>query len=101
MNNKKSVKGIMLDGKDNVAIVTADTMPGDPVFYCRDENHYIVSRDEIRQYHKIALSDIEKGSFVIRYGEKIGVAIKNIKAGESVHVHNLKSESEARYEGIV
>ena len=95
MDNKKSVKGIMLDRKDNVAIVTADTMPGDPVFYGQDENHYIVSRDEIRQYHKIA------GSFVIRYGEKIGVAIKSIKAGESVHVHNLKSESEARYEGIV
>ena len=52
MDNKKSVKGIMLDRKDNVAIVTADTMPGDPVFYCQDENHYIVSRDNIETYRK-------------------------------------------------
>lgn len=41
--------------------------------------------------HKFALKDISKGEPVIKYGEIIGRATKNIAEGEWVHVHNLKS----------
>ncbi len=41
--------------------------------------------------HKIALSDIEKGEAVIKYGYPIGVATESIKAGDSVHSHNMKT----------
>lgn len=41
--------------------------------------------------HKIALKDIKAGEPVIKYGEVIGRATKDIKAGEWVHSHNLKS----------
>ena len=39
--------------------------------------------------HKIAARDITEGKPVRRYNQIIGFAIKPIKAGEHVHVHNL------------
>ncbi len=41
--------------------------------------------------HKIAVKDIEKGTDIIKYGYPIGYATKNIKKGESVHSHNMKT----------
>lgn len=42
--------------------------------------------------HKIAVCDIEKGSDIIKYGYPIGYATENIKEGESVHSHNMKTK---------
>ncbi len=47
--------------------------------------------DPIPLGHKIALRDIEAGGQVIKYGVPIGVATRPIKAGQHVHIHNLKS----------
>lgn len=47
--------------------------------------------DTIPAGHKLALRDIAKGDFVIKYGQIIGRATANIKAGEWVHTHNLRS----------
>ena len=41
--------------------------------------------------HKIAIKDIKKGDKVIKYGEVIGIAKEDVKAGEWVHVHNVKT----------
>lgn len=45
----------------------------------------------IAQGHKICLRDISKGEAVIKYGAPIGRATCNIKAGDHVHTHNLKT----------
>lgn len=42
--------------------------------------------------HKIALCDIENGTDVIKYGYPIGKATQDIKKGESVHSHNMKTK---------
>ena len=42
--------------------------------------------------HKIALSDIVKGADVVKYGYPIGYATENIRKGESVHSHNMKTK---------
>ena len=42
--------------------------------------------------HKIALCDIEKGNDIIKYGYPIGFATENIKKGEDVHSHNMKTK---------
>ena len=39
--------------------------------------------------HKYALRDIVKGENVIKYGNPIGHATADIKAGEHVHTHNV------------
>jgi len=41
-----------------------------------------------KQGHKYATSHISKGESIIKYGEAIGLASCNIKAGEHVHTHN-------------
>ena len=41
--------------------------------------------------HKYALKDIKKGETVIKYGQIIGRASTDIKEGEWVHTHNVKS----------
>lgn len=41
--------------------------------------------------HKISLHEIHKGEEIIKYGEEIGIATRDIKKGEYVHVHNLDS----------
>lgn len=48
--------------------------------------------------HKYALKDILKGENIIKYGEAIGHATENIKAGELVHSHNLKTNLSGKIE---
>ena len=42
--------------------------------------------------HKIAVCDIGKGVDIIKYGYRIGYATEDIKEGESVHSHNMKTK---------
>ncbi len=76
------------DKKDNVAVALEDLKPGDKV---KIENKEIEIRQEIPFGHKIAVEDIKEGGEVIKYGEVIGVAKEDIRAGEHVHIHNIKS----------
>ncbi|MDE5605254.1 MAG: altronate dehydratase family protein [Eubacterium sp.] len=41
--------------------------------------------------HKYAIKNIAKGEKVIKYGYPIGIASKDIKEGEHIHSHNLKT----------
>ncbi|WP_037577597.1 UxaA family hydrolase [Phaeacidiphilus oryzae] len=40
--------------------------------------------------HKVALRDLTEGQPVLRYGQVIGFAARDIAAGEHVHLHNLE-----------
>lgn len=42
--------------------------------------------------HKIALTDLKKDDTVIKYGVDIGRVVAPIKAGEHLHVHNVKTK---------
>ena len=41
--------------------------------------------------HKYALCDIKTGDNIIKYGNPIGHAVADIKKGEHVHTHNMKT----------
>lgn len=41
--------------------------------------------------HKIALADIAAGQDVIEYGQRVAIASKDIRQGDHVHVHNVRS----------
>ena len=58
------MKKIIIDQKDNVCVL-------------------LTGNEEIPSGHKMALVDIKKGDFVIKYGNVIGRATKDIKKGES------------------
>jgi (2R)-sulfolactate sulfo-lyase subunit alpha len=42
--------------------------------------------------HKLALKDFAVGDSVTKYGCEIGRIVQPVKAGEHVHVHNLKTK---------
>jgi len=81
LKEKNSVK---INEPDNVAVALEYIDKGSTVFN-------IKSLDDIPPGHKIALSDIEQGAKVVKYGFPIGNAIKTIKQGEHVHSHNLRT----------
>ena len=41
--------------------------------------------------HKIALININQGELIKKYGQIIGIATQDIKRGDWIHVHNIKS----------
>ena len=45
--------------------------------------------------HKVALTNIHSGTSVKRYGQVIGYASKDIRAGEHVHIHNLSFQKDS------
>jgi altronate dehydratase small subunit len=77
---------------DNVATVVEKTAPGSEVaLEVSGRQTIILVTDLIPFAHKFALTDIRQGQNIIKYGEVIGIATADIKAGQHVHVHNLES----------
>ena len=87
-------KYIILDLKDNCATSLED-IPQDTQIKLSEKT--IVISQTILLGHKFALNDIYKKDKIIKYGEIIGIATEDIKEGEWIHTHNIKS---AYLEGI-
>lgn len=84
------VNTLVIDSKDNVGVTIEKLSPSTALTF-RDAAYDVRTTQEIPQFHKVALQDIEKGSPIIKYGEYIGVATEDIHAGDWVHVHNVVS----------
>ena len=52
---------------------------------------YIKINQDIPFGHKFALKDINQGELITKYGQIIGIATEDIKVGDWIHVHNIKS----------
>lgn len=78
---------------DAVAVAVHDLRPGEAVVGFLDSGgrREVAVRQEVPLGHKVALVDLREGSEVKEYGERIGLASKDISTGEHVHVHNLRS----------
>ena len=50
------------------------------------------TEEDIPLGHKFALRDFAVGETAIKYGCEIGRTVQPIKAGQHVHVHNLKTK---------
>lgn len=79
---------------DNVATIFADNIKKGDRVEIRDKQGNtaeLIVKDDIPYGHKIASKDIKVKEPIIKYGEEIGVATKDICVGDYVHVHNLDS----------
>ena len=86
---------MIIDGKDNVAVAIEPIAKGDTATWVWEGKEIsLPALEDITIYHKLATRDIAKGEPVVKYGEHIGVAGCDIKAGEHVHVHNVESHRE-------
>jgi hypothetical protein len=81
-------KWLWLHREDNVAVALSDFTKGAVV---QIDGSEIILRDPVDYGHKFAVKDVRAGEPIIKYAETIGVAARDILAGEHVHVHNLKS----------
>ncbi|MBR4502244.1 MAG: UxaA family hydrolase [Clostridia bacterium] len=80
--------------KDNVATIFANGVTDGTNVDVRDKkgnSETVTVIGDVPYGHKIAVRDIKKGELIIKYGEEIGAATKDILKGEYVHVHNLEA----------
>ena len=87
---------IIHDEKDNVGVVVIEKITANQDCNCwimeNDKSAKIQSKSEIPLGHKIAMLDLKEGDTILKYGHDIGKVVKNIKKGEHVHVHNVKTK---------
>jgi len=87
---------IIHDEKDNVAVVVIDkTSKNQECTGWIMENDKIIKIKSIKEIplgHKIALQDFKEGDTIIKYGHDIGKVVANIKKGDHVHIHNVKTK---------
>ena len=90
------LRALRIDPADNVAVALQDIGEG---LLVAVEGGAVVARNLIPFAHKLALGRIARGSFVVKYGARIGMAIADIEPGEWVHEHNVESCFRASREG--
>jgi len=81
---------LVINVSDNVAVTLEGIGKGGIVRL--SDGRELAAADGIPFSHKIALCDLGRGEDILKYGEVIGQAKGEIKAGEWVHTHNLVVE---------
>ncbi len=78
---------------DNVGTAVLEPIRAGDEVGCNGERNdlQVTAQADIAYGHKIALTDIAKGSTVLKYGLSIGSASRDIQAGDHVHTHNVES----------
>ena len=81
---------------DHVAVAVQDVTPGQgtvvyAVYMDSDRAIAVHPTEAIPLGHKVALVDLGADAEVIEYGVRIGLTRQPIKAGQLVHVHNIRS----------
>ena len=85
-------KAVAINPKDNVAVVLEEVKRGDlVVIEVGGRKLKLKALSDIPFGHKIAVERIPRGGAVVKYGEVIGRATRDIEPGEYVHVHNVES----------
>ena len=83
----------MIVEKDNVVTAVDNFKAGDEVTVkYRGSETYFHCNQDVPFGHKIALGNIKKGQAVIKYGEAIGSASRDIMKGDWVHTHNVRDD---------
>jgi len=86
MSNGYKREAVLLNEKDNVAVLLTDVEEEKEVHYSFES---VKARSNIKKGHKIAINFIPKGRYIVKYGIAIGIASCDIEPGTWVHVHNV------------
>jgi (2R)-sulfolactate sulfo-lyase subunit alpha len=77
---------------DAVAVAVRDIAPGPAtISYLTGGRVEVDVLDNIALGHKVALVDVKSGVDVTEYGLRIGISTADIRKGQHVHVHNVRS----------
>lgn len=87
---------IVHDKRDSVGVVVVEGIKAgqDLTGWVMEGDETVTAKviNDIPIGHKFAFRDLEKNATVIKYGVDIGRAVAPIKAGEHLHVHNVKTK---------
>ena len=89
------VKFLVHESSDTVGVATEDLKADEAaqgLFMDSQDNIEIKALSDIPLGHKIALKDFAVGDTVLKYGHDIGKVVADIKTGDHVHIHNLKTK---------
>ena len=79
---------IKIHEDDNVVVAINTLAPGSVVDL---GDVQVTAGEEIPAGHKMAIKDIACGEAVTKYGFRIGNAKEDVKAGQWIHTHNVKT----------
>lgn len=84
---------LIMHEADNVAVCIMPVEMGNSVLCKKNDNGILqlTAEEAIPAWHKMALTEIEKGDKIIKYGEVIGKATEKIEKGKWVSHHNIES----------
>ena len=89
------IQFLVHDQRDTVGVAVVDVKAGEALEgRSLDTNEPVHARSntDVPLGHKIALRDLKVGDTVIKYGCDIGRVVQPIRAGDHVHVHNVKTK---------
>lgn len=89
------IQFLVHDKKDSVGVAVVDVRAGQTLEGRSLETNETLTAKALMDIplgHKIALKDLKMNDTVIKYGCDIGRIVQPVKAGEHVHVHNLKTK---------
>ncbi len=82
--------------KDNVGVVVVEGLTAGTqmtgVITETDSQVSVTALNDIPIGHKVALTDLNTGDTVTKYGEDIGRMVGDARKGGHVHTHNLKTK---------
>lgn len=78
-----------LSDADNVAVARTPLKAGE---IARGAGPALACAEDVPAGFKVAVRAIAPGDRIIKYGAAIGSATRHIRAGEVVHLHNMKSD---------
>lgn len=81
------------DANDAVAVAVRDVTSGEAMvaFLDGSEPRSVLVNEDIPLGHKVALKPVSREDEVIEYSLPIGIATSDIKKGDYVHTHNIRS----------
>jgi altronate hydrolase len=79
---------LKINPADSVVVCLADKKKGDII---EVDDIQVVLKEDVPAGHKVLIKDVKEGEDIIKYGYPIGHALKDMKAGEWVNEHNLKT----------
>ena len=87
------VTAILINGKDNVAMVTAQVEEGQEI-NVTENGQVIKALEPIGPGHKVALVRLEAGDTAVKYGIPIGRLTSPVDPGGWISTHNLEDTTE-------
>ncbi len=90
----RATRAIVIHEKDTVATALDMLRAGDSIpIEIKNRTEKIKLIDEVPAGHKFAITEMEAGTDIIKYGEPIGQSTTKIVRGEHVHRHNVTSRT--------